>query len=99
MQITDETRKIMADETGELKEHFLTLTKDDVKVPEIAAAASVRWLFHKKELAGGYLKREASWEEAVAEYKGYLRKGKDYGKQKGMKRFLDLARALKESIG
>ena len=59
MQITDETRKIMADETGELKEHFLTLTKDDVKVPEIAAAASVRWLFHKKELAGGYLKREA----------------------------------------
>ncbi len=31
----------------------------------------VRWLFQKRKLASGKLKRQATWEEAVIEYKCY----------------------------
>lgn len=83
-QITDATRKILANEKGEIKEHYLTLTAKDVKDPVISAAACVRWLFQKKKLASSYLKREATWEEAVADYKSYLRRK---GPRKGMETF------------
>lgn len=87
-QVTDETRRILGNEKGELKDHYLTLNKDEVKEPAIGAAASIRWLFHKRELASKYLGRRATWEEAVADYKGYLRiKRKPWQTQKGMKDF------------
>ena len=84
LQISDQTRKILTDETGELKDHFVTLSKKDVVVPEVAIAAAIRWLFHKKETAGKFLLREATWEEAVADYKGYLRLKRGLKKQNGM---------------
>lgn len=87
LQITDETRKILADEEGELTDHYMTLTADDIRDPAIAISAATRWLFHKKNLASKYLGREADWTEAVAHYKGYLRKKSDFRKQKGMKNF------------
>lgn len=93
LQVTDETRKILADEAGELRDHHITLSARDVKQVELAMPAAVRWLFHKRDLASKYLGRQASWEEAVADYKGYLRKKKDFRVQKGMTNFIA---ALKE---
>lgn len=37
-------------------------------------AAGVRWLHRKRDTASSRLKREATWEEAVSEYKDYLRR-------------------------
>jgi uncharacterized protein with HEPN domain len=87
MQITDETRKILGDEKGELKDHFVTLTASDVRRPEFAIPAAIRWLFYKRERASRYLGREASWDEAVAHYKAYLKKSGDLKTHKGMKNF------------
>lgn len=94
MQISDETRKVLSDEKGELSDHFLTLTVKDIKKPEIALAAAVRWLFHKQNLASRYLGREATWDEAVAHYKGYLRMKGDFRKKKGMIKFLETLDAM-----
>jgi uncharacterized protein with HEPN domain len=93
-QITDETRKALGNEKGELKDHYLTLTDKDVKNPTIATAAAIRWLFQKRKLASIYLKREATWEEAVAEYKSYLRRKKSYREQKGMLNYLNFYNKL-----
>lgn len=84
MQITDETLKILTDEKGELKDHFITLDRDDVDEPNSNICAGIRWLFKKKELASWRLKRDATWEEAVEEYKGVLAQrlsGKKYNKK------------------
>jgi len=94
-QISDETRNILRNEKGELADHYLTLTAQDVKDPAIATSASIRWLFHKKEMASKFLKRSATWEEAVADYKGYLRKKGDPFQKKGMKRFMQLLESLR----
>lgn len=69
-QITNATRKILGDEKGELRDYYITATKEDLNDPSINIAAGIRWLFHKRAIASGLLGREASWEEAVAEYKG-----------------------------
>lgn len=89
LQITDETRKVLADEKGELKDHFITLTANDVRQPELAIPAAIRWLFYKRERASSYLGREASWGEAIADYKGYLRKKGELRTHKGMKNFFE----------
>ncbi len=70
MQITNKTRKILADEKGELKDHYLTLTREDINDPSNNICAGIRWLFRKHAIASSLLKRTASWEEAVAEFKG-----------------------------
>ncbi|MBI4925814.1 MAG: transglycosylase SLT domain-containing protein [Bdellovibrio sp.] len=72
MQIINQTRKILGNEKGELKDHFLTVTKSNLNDPNINICAGIRWLFQKKLLASSKLKRPATWEEAVAEYKGTL---------------------------
>jgi len=69
-QITNNTRKILSDEKGELKDHYITTTKKDLNDPNISICAGIRWLFRKKDIATAKLKRNASWEEAVYEYKG-----------------------------
>ncbi|MCB0408529.1 MAG: transglycosylase SLT domain-containing protein [Bdellovibrionales bacterium] len=72
IQITEQTRKILTDQKGELKDFLITLSKKEVTDPNLNLFAGIRWLFHKKYLAGHRLKREASWIEAIAEYKGIL---------------------------
>jgi hypothetical protein len=67
-----------------------------VKQVELAMPAAVRWLFHKRNLASKYLGREASWEEAVADYKGYLRRKRDFRLQKGMANFISALEDLKK---
>jgi len=70
MQITNKTRKILADEKGELKDHYLTLTREELNDPSNNICAGIRWLFRKHAIASSRLRRSASWEEAVAEFKG-----------------------------
>lgn len=68
--MTNKTRKILGDEKGELKDHYLTLTRDDLNDPNLNICAGVRWLFQKAKIASSLKGREATWEEAVAEFKG-----------------------------
>lgn len=70
MQITNDTRKILGDEKGELKDYYLTLTKEDLNDPSVNICAGIRWLFRKQAIASSLLKRPATWEESVAEFKG-----------------------------
>lgn len=70
MQITNDTRKILGNEKGELKDHFLTLTRNDLNDPSNNICAGIRWLFRKHTIATSRLRRTATWEEAVAEFKG-----------------------------
>lgn len=95
MQITDKTRKFLADEQGEIKDHYLTLSKDAVKIPEVAIAGAIRWLFRKRETAKSFLKREPTWVEVVGEYKAYLRQKGKLEEKKGMEVFLGLLERLK----
>jgi hypothetical protein len=73
MQLLPETIPLLSDEGGELKDHFVNLDQEDAFDPNVAICAGIRWLFRKKRLASIRLKREASWEEAIAEYKSYLK--------------------------
>ncbi len=70
MQVTNESRKILGNEKGELKNHFLTLTREDLNDPCNNICAGIRWLFRKREIASSLLKKTASWEEAIYEFKG-----------------------------
>lgn len=93
MQILNSTRKTLGDEKGELHDHFLTVTKDELNDPSVNICAGIRWLFQKQRLASSYLGREASWEEAVMNYKGKLKSKPDdaeANKQKKIfKKYLD----------
>jgi hypothetical protein len=73
MQLTDATRKILLDEEGELKEHYINVSDDDAYNPNLNIGAGIRWLHRKRELASRRLRREATWEEAALEYKDVLR--------------------------
>tara|TARA_Y100000590_G_scaffold377918_1_gene444520 strand:+ start:691 stop:1323 length:633 start_codon:yes stop_codon:yes gene_type:complete len=67
IQITEQTRKILADQSGELSDFLITLSKKEVSDPNLNLSAGIRWLFHKKHLASHRLKRTATWLEAIAE--------------------------------
>jgi len=75
-QITNDTRKILGDEKGEIKDHYITATKKDLNDPSVNICAGIRWLFRKKDIATAKLGYNASWEEAVYEYKGLDRASK-----------------------
>jgi hypothetical protein len=74
MQVTDSTLRILADDKGELRNHLVHIDQEDIHDPNFNIASGVRWLFHKRDLAASKLGRDASWDEAVAEYKNLLRK-------------------------
>lgn len=86
MQITNETRKILGDIHGELHDHFVTVTRDDLYDPCVNICVGVRWLFYKKNLATRRLKRDLSWLEAVFEYKGLSKASPDRAREL-MRRF------------
>ena len=97
MQIRDSTIKILGDECGEPRDHLLNMDQKDAGDPNINIAAGIRWLFRKQETASSRLKRDASWEEAVEEYKGILGDrlaGKKYKKDL-MEKFRGFYRRLK----
>ena len=70
LQITNETRKILGDEKGELKDHFITVTREELNNPSNNICAGIRWLFRKCEIASSHWKRTATWDEAIYEFKG-----------------------------
>lgn len=76
-QLTDDTRKILANEKGELKDHYVHVGEDEVYDPTVSTAGAIRWLYHKRKLASKRLGRLATWDEAVQEYKGVLGKSKE----------------------
>jgi hypothetical protein len=83
LQVTDETRLILRDERGELKDHYVNISDKDAYNSNLNICAGVRWLFQKRLLASVRLKRQATWEEAVDEYKAFLSKrlrGQKYNK-------------------
>jgi hypothetical protein len=89
IQLTDEAIKALGDTNGELREHYIKITEEDTSDPNISVGAGIRWLHRKRELASRKLKREATWDEAIAEYKGYLPdliKGKPAAGMKNLKR-------------
>lgn len=94
MQLMPETFSYIKhdSEKTDLKDHFVNLTKKSYLDPSANICAGVRWLFRKKSTASGLLGRDATWIEAVADYKGYLKNivnGKDPNPG-GMKRFNEL---------
>jgi hypothetical protein len=70
MQLRPTSVKALKNYKGELKDHFVILTRDDLFDPNLSICGGIRWLFHKKRLREAKLKRTVSWIEAVAEYKG-----------------------------
>jgi len=90
MQITNDARKLLNNEK-ELKDHFVTVTRQDLDDPGVNICAGVRWLFRKREIASVVrVKRQATWLEAAEEYKGDLKGllNKDPGSQGDVAPFL-----------
>lgn len=81
MQIRNDTRGYLQGVKNELVNHLVIATLEEYLEPSTNICGGVRWLFRKKELASHKLKREASWLEAIADYKSYLdamKSDKDY---------------------
>jgi len=70
IQITEQTRKILQNPKGELRDHLIELTEEESREIEPNIAAGIRWLYHKRDLLEHRIKRKSTWEEAGAEYKG-----------------------------
>ncbi len=68
-QITNDTRKLLGGFHGDLKDHLITVTKEELNDPNVNICAGVRWLFEKRRLITNSLKRPSSWIETVWEYK------------------------------
>lgn len=78
-QIINQTWEALKNHNGELKDHLISVEKKELLDPSVNICACVRWLFHKKKLAvnrlrkqPGWVTREATWIEGIAEYKSYL---------------------------
>jgi hypothetical protein len=69
MQITNKSRKLLGGDHGDLKDHLITVTKEELNDPNINICAGIRWLFEKRRIASVHLKRTATWTEAVWKYK------------------------------
>ena len=50
-QILNETRMILGDELGELKDHYVSVKREELNDPNVNICAGVRWLFQKRILA------------------------------------------------
>jgi len=62
MQITNDTRKILGNAKGEVKDHLIIVTRDELNDPNTNIGAGIRWLFHKRALATHDFGRPATWE-------------------------------------
>ncbi len=98
MQLMPLTLKSLQGYRNELKDHLFEFQPQDVFDPAFQIAAGIRWLFQKKFLASLRLKKTANWDEAVAEYKDYLRRRKPNRtpKEIGMEKFRAHLQELQE---
>lgn len=92
MQLVPKTTETLRNEKGELKDHFVDIPKADLGDPCLNIAGGIRWLFRKHETASSKLGRPATWDEAVADYKSYLKKDIN---GRGMEIFRNYYRRLK----
>jgi Transglycosylase SLT domain len=91
MQLIPGTTEVLRNEHGELKDHFVDIPKAALGDPNLNIAGGIRWLFRKHETATSKLGRAVTWDEAVADYKSYL---KDINSH-GMEIFRNYYRRLK----
>jgi len=68
MQVTDQTQKILEDIRGELKDHLVHVSQNEMTNPNMNIAAGIRWLFRKKEIADSRGKA-LPWIDAISKYK------------------------------
>ena len=71
VQITEQTLHILNDHKGELSNYLMFIRAQDLFDPSVNICCGVRWLFRKQITASSRLGRNATWEEAVIEYKAY----------------------------
>lgn len=71
MQLTSLTLHVLNDTKGELQDYLIRSTGNESVNPSLNICAGIRWLFRKKETATKRLGHEATWYEAVIEYKDY----------------------------
>lgn len=95
MQVTEESWRILKDERGELKDHFVVLDQKDLFKANQNICAGIRWLYQKRDLTSSKLKRQASWIETVANYKGYLKDFQKNPNHKKMREYIDRYETLK----
>lgn len=96
IQLTDQAIKALSNPNGELPNHLIQITTENTSDPNLSISAGIRWLFRKRDLASVRLKRQATWIEAIAEYKSYLKdmvSGKDTHPTQ-MKKLDDIYRRL-----
>lgn len=70
MQVLNDSREILANEKGEVKEHLISVSREDLNDPSTNICVGVRWLLHKRKLLSKKLKQEATWREVIHAYKG-----------------------------
>lgn len=91
-----ESNSLKTNSKGELSGHLIELTVEESRETDPNIAAGIRWLYHKRYLLEHRIKREVSWEEAAAEYKGVFRDiGKDERTDDVMKKLADFHKRLK----
>lgn len=74
MQLMPITLKALQGYRNELKDHLFEFNESDIYEPSLHISAGIRWLFQKRITASRRLKRQATWDEAVEDYKDYLRR-------------------------
>lgn len=94
IQITDETLRILKDRKGEIKDHYIDLSREELLDPSKNICAAIRWLFRKREILEKRLGRSPDWVETIAEYKGI---GPDL--KKGGKKSQDVLKAFMKYYG
>lgn len=91
MQVTNDSRRYLADEVEELRDFLVVINKKDITDPNLNIAAGVRWLFRKKQIVESKNKN-ATWRDVVVAYKRYQKDPQ--GKQ--MKKFDNVYKGLKK---
>ncbi len=70
IQITEATLRILKDRKGEIKDHYIDISKEELFNPSKNICAATRWLFRKREILQKRLGRSPTWPEVIVEYKG-----------------------------
>jgi len=74
MQLMPLTLKALQGYRNELKDYLFEFDESEIYEPSLHIAAGIRWLFQKRITASRRLKRQATWDEAVEDYKDFLRR-------------------------
>lgn len=68
-QIMPKTVTLLSQRSKELKDHFIEVSREEMRDPNINICSAIRWLFRKRELV--IRKRpNADWLDTLEEYKG-----------------------------